>query len=234
MVSSMAPFCSRSHALQVAYVFLTGKMPESRNYYLKCPTSNGKGKGGKMKVIILIKSCTTFRAPGAGGGWRSIWVLALDTLLVGAGEGREWRRHSPLTPVTFLTRITGPVLRCEPQLSNPCHHVVQELAFTCACLSLLLVENESWLSILSGSAFTLDPVTLCVLWDMLSALTPKSLVLSSSLHTCQLISTLRSIPLKHKTSTWQVLLFTFHLFLAPSLSLSFLQKIPDCDTSFCL
>lgn len=57
MVSSMIPFFPKSYDLQIASVFLTGKIPKSRKYYYLCALLRiAKEKKGKIEVNILIKS----------------------------------------------------------------------------------------------------------------------------------------------------------------------------------
>lgn len=90
---------------------------------------------------------------------------------------------------------------------------------------------SEWVSfsfILSRSAFTLGPVTFRVLWDTASACTLSLVFHPLSLLTSQLSNTLKSILFKNKISSSKVLLFTFHLFLAPSLTLCFPHKIWLC------
>lgn len=56
MVSSMIPFFPKSYDLQIASVFLTGKIPKSRKYYLSVLLRIAKESKGKIEVNILIKS----------------------------------------------------------------------------------------------------------------------------------------------------------------------------------
>lgn len=119
---------------------------------------------------------------------------------------------------TFLTNIVGPPDWSQSQLFTPFHHI----CLTCAYLSLLLAQNKSWLTTLHSKLVSFYPGSCYLLCLMGWTLHQHLLLNLLSLLTSQHINMPKSI-LKHRSSTWKVL-FTFHLFPAPSLTLSFFTK----------
>ena len=97
----------------------------------------------------------------------------------------------------------------------PTFFIIHELASVCAFLPSSLLRTSQFF--LHSKPINLYPgrVTFCVLWDTASVCTLVWFFISC------LSNMLKSILFKNKTSSSKVLLFTFHLFLAPSLTLCF-------------